>query len=127
MEVISYSLSMVLFGLILVETMVSLSARRAVLGSRERYVALTQRRLLSWAVNVGFAVQGVLGLVQGQPFALLSLLFAGYLSYLEIKNHHDDDDWFKGRGKKIWSGVKKAFTVKVRTPVAAPSPSPAFG
>ncbi|AMM20657.1 hypothetical protein AX769_11530 [Frondihabitans sp. PAMC 28766] len=124
METLSYTVSMTLFGVILVETFVSLRARRAVRGSRERYVALTQRRILSWIVNIGFAAQGIVGLVIGQPLSLLSLVFAVYLSYQEIKNHKDDDDWFNGRMKKIWKGVKKAFAppIKVPSPVAAPSP-----
>ncbi|ARC56667.1 hypothetical protein AS850_06215 [Frondihabitans sp. 762G35] len=125
MVVLSYVFSMVLFAVILLETIVSMRARQAVLGSRERYVLLTQRRILSWTVNVGFAIQGVIGLVTGQSLATLSLAFAVYLSWVEVKNHSDDDDWFNGRMKKIGRGLKKAFTVRVRVPAVAPAP--AFG
>lgn len=127
MEMLSYSISMALFAVIVVETMVSVRARMAVRGSRERYVLLTWRRILSWTVNVGFAAQGIVGLATEQPFALISLLFSIYLTYMEIKGHKDDDDWFNGRMKKIWKGVKKAFTVKVRVPSPSPAPSPVFG
>lgn len=129
MEALSYSISMALFVVILAETGVSLRARRAVRGSRERYVALTQRRILSWTVNVGFAVQGVFGVINGESFAFVSLLFAIYLSYMELKNHKDDDDWFNGRLKKIWKGAKKrvAAAVTARPPVRVPAPAPVFG
>lgn len=127
MDALSYTVSMVLFGLILAETVISVRARQAVRGSHERYVLLTQRRILSWIVNIGFAAQGVIGLVIGQPFSTISLLFAVYLSYVEIKNHKDDDDWFNGRMKKIWKGVKKAFAPPVRIPTPVASPSPVFG
>lgn len=129
METISYSVSMVLFVVILAETMMNLRARRAVAGSRERYVALTQRRILSWTVNIGFAVQGIFGIVQGQSLGVVSLFFAVWLSYSEVKNHKDDDDWFTGRGKKIWKGLKKrlAAASKPRVPVRIPAPSPVFG
>lgn len=128
MEAISYSVSMVLFAVILAETGASLRARRAVRGSRERYLALTQRRILSWTVNVGFAVQGIIGLINGQSFAFVSLLFAVYLAYMEVKNHKDDDDWFNGRMKKIWRGVKKRLAAaRPKAPVRIPSPSPVFG
>ncbi|RKR74401.1 hypothetical protein [Frondihabitans australicus] len=127
MDALSYVVSMCLFGLILAETVISVRARQAVKGSRQRYVLLTQRRILSWTVNIGFAVQGVIGLVIGQPFSVISLLFAVYLSWTEIKNHKDDDDWFNGRMKKIWKGVKKAFAPPIKIPAPAPSPSPVFG
>jgi hypothetical protein len=131
MEALSYTISMVLFGLILLETGISLRARRAVKGSHERYVALTQRRIVSWTVNLGFAAQGIVGLLIGQQFSGLSLLFAIWLSYNEIKNHKDDDDWFNGRMKKIGKGIvrglKKAFTPPVSAPTPARAPSPVFG
>lgn len=127
MEALSYGLSVALLAVIVVETMVNVRARMAVRGSRERYVALTCRRILSWTVNVGFAVQGIIGLLTDQPFAVVSLIFAVYLSYAEVKNHKDDDDWFNGRMKKIWKSVKKAFTVKVRLPSPVAAPSPVFG
>lgn len=131
MQTISYSISIVLFAAILAETMVSVRASKAVRGSRERYVALTQRRLLSWAVIVGFAVSGIVGGLAGEPFSYLSLLMAAYLLSQELKNHGDDDDWFKGRKKKIWGGVKKRLKALVRPPRASRPPvrvpSPAFG
>ncbi|GAA4684967.1 hypothetical protein [Frondihabitans cladoniiphilus] len=129
MELLSTSLSAVLFALILAETGVSLRARQAVKGSRERYVALTQRRILSWAVTIGFVVQGVLGLATGSTWGGFNLLFALYLAYVEIKNHKDDDDWFKGRGKKIWKGVKSGLAKLRPKPIHLPSPvpSPVFG
>lgn len=127
MEAVSYSVSMALFAVILTETAVGVRARRAIAGSRERYVALTQRRLLSWVVNIGFFVQGVLGIAQGETLGFVSLGFAVWLSYSEIKNHKDDDDWFNGRMKKIWTGVKKRLAAAARPPVRIPAPSPVFG
>lgn len=120
METVSYSISMVLFAVILAETALTARLRRTVKGSRERYVALTQRRILSWAVVVGFAAQGVVGLLDGQQLSVLSLAMSVYLAYQEITNHKDDDDWFKGRRKKIWAGVKKRLAA--RPPVRIPSP-----
>jgi len=127
MQAVSYGVSMGLFVVILAETAAGLRARRAVLGSRERYVALTQRRILSWTVNVGFLFQGLIGMASGQQFATFSILVAVWLSYTELKNHKDDDDWFNGRGMKIWKGVKKRLAAALRPPVRIPSPSPAFG
>jgi hypothetical protein len=127
MVALSYGISMSLFAVIVLETSVNVRARMAVRGSHQRYVLLTWRRILSWTVNVGFAAQGIIGLATEQPFALISVLFALYLTYMEIKNHKDDDDWFNGRMKKVWKGVKKAFTVKVRVPSPVAAPSPVFG
>jgi len=128
-------ISILLFGLIAAESMVAVRARMSVPGSHQRYVALTQRRIISWSVNIGFAVQGVWGVIAGDSFSFLSLLFAVYLSYIEIKNHRNDDDWFNRRGKKIRSGLKRRREARrarraarpVRQPVGSPSPSPAFG
>ena len=129
MEAVSYSVSLALLVVILAETGISVKARRAVRGSHQRYVLLTQRRILSWTVNVGFAVQGIVGLLSGESFSALSLLFAVWLSWTEFKNHKDDDDWFNGRGKKIWKGVKKrlAAAARPKAPVRIPAPSPVFG
>lgn len=131
MQTISYSISILLFAAILAETMVNVRASKAVRGSRERYVALTQRRVLSWVVILGFAASGIVGSVRGEPFSYLSLLMASYLLHQELKNHGDDDDWFKGRQKKIWGGAKKRLKALVRPPrVSRPPvrvPSPVFG
>ena len=131
MDSLSTSLSVVIFGLIVVETMVTVRARQAVRGTHQRYVALTQRRIVSWLVIIGFAVQGVLGLFETNTWGALNLAFAAYLAYAEIKNHKDDDDWFKGRRKKIWksvkTGLKRLRPKPVRIPSPMPSPSPVFG
>lgn len=127
MDVLSSTVSMGIFALIIAETVIGVRARTAVKGSKQRYVLLTQRRILSWAVNIGFAVQGIVGMVLGQPFSTISLLLAVWLSYQEIKNHKDDDDWFNGRMKKIAKGLKRAFAPPIKAPTPVAAPSPVFG
>ncbi|AMM22924.1 hypothetical protein AX769_22600 (plasmid) [Frondihabitans sp. PAMC 28766] len=119
--------SMLLLAVIVFETVINMRVRQAVRGSRQRYLLMTQRRILSWTVNVGFLLQGIIGFFLGQPLAVVSVIFGVCLAYLEIKNHKDDDDWFNGRMKKIWKSVRKAFTVRIRVPSPSSAPSPVFG
>jgi hypothetical protein len=115
-------LNMVTLAAIFVEFVYAARALAAVPGSRQRFVALSSRRVASWSVIALFAVQGVLGLTTGNAadsvWGLIYVGGAAWLAMSELRNHHDDDDWFTGRGKKIVVGIRTAFT-----PRAARSPS----
>jgi hypothetical protein len=109
-------------GLIVVEVFLQFRARSAVVGSRQRYVALSLRRIASWLVNFAFIGEGLIELQAGQQvFALWDILFGMLCIYLELRTHRNDDDWFNGRGTKIKRGIRRMLTAPRRQPV------PAFG
>jgi len=109
-------------GLIIAELFASVRARSAVVGSRQRYVALSLRRVASWGVSLSFIVEGLLALATGQgAYAVWYLVFGLGGLYLEIRMHKNDDDWFNGRGTKIKKGIRKLLTAP------RPQAAPAFG
>ena len=111
-----------IFGLIFVELFFQVRASAAVVGSRQRYVSLSLRRVASWAINLGFIVEGLIDLASNQAAsALWYLVFGIFGVFLELRTHHNDDDWFNGRGKKIRSGLRRRL-VRPRQRYA-----PAFG
>jgi hypothetical protein len=114
-------LNMVTLAAIFVEFVFGVRELAAIPGSHHRFVALSFRRIASWSVVALFAVQGLLGLTTGEAaggvWAVIYVGGAVWLAISELRNHHDDDDWFNGRGKKIVAGIRAAFP-----PRAARSP-----
>jgi hypothetical protein len=93
-----------ILGLIVIEV----RASTAVVGSRQRYVSLSLRRLTNWAINLAFIADGILFLVTNQVSEALWYLVLGIFGIvLELRAHHNDDDWFNGRGKKIKAGLRR--------------------
>jgi uncharacterized membrane protein len=115
-------LNMVTLAAIFVEFVFGVRALAAIPGSHQRFVALSFRRIASWSVIALFAVQGLLGFTTGDAadgvWGVIYVGVAAWLAMSELRNHHDDHDWFNGRGKKIVAGIRTAFT-----PRAARSPS----
>lgn len=100
-----------ILGLIIVELFFSMQARSAVAGSRQRYVALSLRRVASWAVNLAFISQGLIAVSSNQTAnALWFLLFGVGGLFLEVRMHKNDDDWFNGRGTKIKRTLRRMLT-----------------
>jgi hypothetical protein len=111
-----------ILGLIVIELFFQVRARAAVAGSRQRYVALSLRRLASWAINLAFIVEGLIFLATNQMSEALWYLVLGIFGiFLELRAHHNDDDWFNGRGKKIKAGLRRLM-IRPRRQYA-----PAFG
>jgi hypothetical protein len=111
-----------IFGLIAVELFFQVRASTAVVGSRQRYVSLSLRRIASWAINLAFIAEGLIDLASNQAAsALWYLVFGIFGVFLELRTHHNDDDWFNGRGKKIKSGLRR-LVIRPRRRYA-----PAFG
>ena len=108
-----------IFGLIVVELFFAVRASSAVVGSRQRYVALSLRRISSWAVDLAFIAEGLIELAGNQSAtALWYLIFGVGGLLLEIRTHRNDDDWFNGRGTKIRNGIRRMLTAP--RPQAAP-------
>jgi hypothetical protein len=107
-------INIVTIAAIFAEMFLGVRGRAAVPGSHERFVALSFRRIASWCVIVLFALEGVLALATGNSadalWGLIDIGVAVWLARSELRNHHDDDDWFNGRGKKILTGIRTAFT-----------------
>jgi hypothetical protein len=122
LEGITIGITYLLFAFVIFETVFVVRSQRAVKGSHERYVTLSIRRVLSWAVNITFVALGILNIIEGDVFfGPIYVLFGIYFSYTEYTRHKDDDDWFNGRGKKIWKGVKKRLTVTISVPSRSPA------
>jgi hypothetical protein len=111
-----------ILGLIFVELYFQAQANSAVVGSRQRYVALSLRRVTSWLVDLAFIADGLLWLVGGDQTLALWYISVGIFSIiLEVRAHKNDDDWFNGRGTKIKKGIQRMLAApRQRT-------SPAFG
>jgi hypothetical protein len=100
-----------ILSLIVIELFFQVRARTAVVGSRQRYVSLSLRRLTNWAINLAFIAEGVVSLASNQTSdALWYLVFGIFGIFFEVRMHHDDDDWFNGRGKKIKSGLRRLMS-----------------
>jgi hypothetical protein len=111
-----------ILGLIIAELIFSVQSRTAVVGSRQRYVALSLRRISSWAVNLAFVAEGLVNVATGQPAnALWYLVFGVGGVILELSSHRNDDDWFNGRGTKIRKGIRRMLAPPAR------QPAPVFG
>jgi hypothetical protein len=114
-----------IFGLIIAEVFFGARASSAVVGSHQRYVALSLRRVASWAINVAFIAEGLIDLATDQTAtATWYLLFGVFGIWLELKTHTNDDDWFNGRGTKIRRGIRRWLTAS--RPQSAPVSAPAF-
>jgi hypothetical protein len=112
----------VILVLIVAELFLQVQARSAVVGSRERYVSLSLRRVASWLINLSFITEGLLSVATGQwASALWYLVFGVGGIVLEVTTHRNDDDWFNGRGKKIRRGIRRMLTAP------RPQTAPAFG
>jgi hypothetical protein len=100
-----------ILGLIVIELYFQVRARTAVVGSRQRYVSLSLRRVTNWAINLAFIADGISFLVTGQlSEALWYFAFGIFGIVLELRSHHNDDDWFNGRGKKIKAGLRRLMS-----------------
>jgi hypothetical protein len=111
-----------ILGLIILEFFFAIQARSAVAGTRQRYVALSLRRVTSWAVNLAFIAEGLIAVSSNQTAnAAWYLLFGIGGLYLEVRMHKNDDDWFNGRGTKIKKGIRRMLTAP------RPRTAPAFG
>jgi hypothetical protein len=100
-----------ILGLIVIELFFQVRARTAVIGSRQRYVSLSLRRLTNWAINLAFIAEGLIFLSTNQFSEALWYLAFGIIGIvLELRAHHDDDDWFNGRGKKIKAGLRRLMS-----------------
>jgi hypothetical protein len=112
----------VILGLIFVELFLQIQASSAVVGSRQRYVALSLRRITSWLVNLAFIGEGFFALAIGQQADALWYIILGAIGVvLELRTHKNDDDWFNGRGAKIKHGIRRMLTAP------RPRAAPAFG
>jgi hypothetical protein len=100
-----------ILGLILIELFFQVRASTAVVGSRQRYVSLSLRRLTNWAINLAFIAEGVVFLATNQVSQALWYFALGIFGIvLELRAHHNDDDWFNGRGKKIKAGLRRLMS-----------------
>jgi hypothetical protein len=112
----------VILALIVAELFLQVQARSAVVGSRQRYVSLSLRRVASWLINVSFIIEGLLSLAGSQwGSALWYLIFGIGGVFLEVTTHRNDDDWFNGRGTKIKRGIRRMLSAP------RPQTAPAFG
>jgi hypothetical protein len=111
-----------ILGLVVIELFFQVRARAAVVGSRQRYVSLSLRRLTSWAINLVFIAEGLSFLATDHlSEALWYLVFGIFGIFLELRAHQNDDDWFNGRGKKVKAGIRRLVSRPRRQYV------PAFG
>jgi len=99
-----------------IELFFQFRASAAVVGSRQRYISLSLRRIASWAINLAFIAEGLIGVATNDAStALWYLVFGIFGIFLELRTHRNDDDWFNGRGKKIRSGLRRmAFRPRQR-------------
>lgn len=97
----------------------SVKVRSAVSGSLQKFNLLTLRRISAYGLIGIHLLRVILYIAMGGLFyttAAINLATALYFLHIEMKHHKDDDDWFKGRSKKIKDGLKKRLTVKVPQP-----------
>jgi hypothetical protein len=87
-------------------------ANRAVKGSLERYRYSTARKIAEYTlIGIQFILAVILAAVfKDYIWAGLLLATAMINLWIERNRHNDDDDWFKGRWKKIKNGAKKLLT-----------------
>lgn len=97
-----------ILGLVAIELFFQVRASTAVVGSHQRYVSLSIRRLASWAINLTFIAEALAFLAANDlAEALWYLAFGIFGIFFELRAHRNDDDWFNGRGKKIRNGLRR--------------------
>jgi hypothetical protein len=104
------------------ETYALVTGRRFVRGTRQRYVWRSVYITLAWFVIVqcfALAALDVVGesIVFGGVWAAIGVI---RIVELRINRDSDDDDWWKGRGRKIWAGVKRRVASLIPSPAAPP-------
>lgn len=104
------------------ESYALVSYRRYVRGTRQRYVWRSAFITLAWTTIVQcFALAAL-------DIASASVAFGGVwaaigmvrLIELRFNRDSDDDDWWKGRGRKIWAGVKRRLAALRPSPIRPP-------
>jgi ABC-type Fe3+ transport system permease subunit len=104
------------------ESYALVTGRRYARGTRQRYAWRSVYITLAWIVIFqcfGLALLDVVGdsLVFGGVWAAI-----GVIRYAELRFNRDsdDDDWWKGRGRKIWAGAKRRLAALLPTPASRP-------
>jgi hypothetical protein len=121
-RIVGHTMIYLILGLIAIELYFQVRALTAVVGSRQRYVSLSLRRLTSWTINLAFVAEGLVFLATNQAAeGIWYLAFGIFGIFLELRGHRNDDDWFNGRGKKITRGIRRLASRPRRQYV------PAFG
>jgi Mn2+/Fe2+ NRAMP family transporter len=106
------------------ETYAFATYRSLVRGSHPRFVWRTAYITLCWTVIVLCVALAVVDVVEGDVvFAGVWLAVAAMRGIqLHSNRDSDDDDWWKGRGRKIWAGVKRRVASLVPKGVRVPQP-----
>lgn len=105
--------------LVAIEIVLLTKRNQAVKNSRERYLLTTWRKVANWGVLLT-AFVGIATHVNTEHWYVaiiytINALLAVHSEYLESKR--DEDDWFNGRGKKIFNKLKSTFTIRKPVPV----------
>lgn len=84
-------------------------ARGAVPGSYPRYKAVTVIVTLCWPVIAASAVLAVVGAMDGAMFTTAMDILRIVFVLIDWHEFKDDDNWWKGRGKKMLDAIDKAI------------------
>lgn len=102
------------------ETVWDIQRAKAVVGSHERYVLATKRKIAFWAMIASFTITVAFCIMNAWYLAAAINMWTLINSINRERRRKDDDDWFNGRWKKIKAGAKKLVQS------LAPSPAPSF-
>lgn len=99
--------SMLLLALVLIEVAIWIRLQKAVKGSHQRYILATWRVIFGWSIGIFAFILFFVNMAQGQSFiAAIDLIIVVQRILYEKKYKDEDDNWFNGRGKKIWKSIK---------------------
>lgn len=117
-------LTWVVFAAMMSETFIRNKRNKAVKGSHQRYVLSTWRLIVGTSTALGAFLVAALLYATGDNFGgtIMALGFLANLIFeIMVRTTEDDDNWFKGRGKKIWNSIKNTIRSLQPKPVVVPA------
>lgn len=88
---------------------ISTIARRCVPGSHIRYQLVGAIVTLAWMVMITAAITVLISATRQDALAVAFDLLRMILTYFEWKHFKDEDNWWKGRGKKWLQSLDNAL------------------
>jgi hypothetical protein len=102
----------ILLMLLLSEMYLQYKRNWSVKGSHQRYMLSTWRLIIGWSSVFLAIICAAFNLSNGNTFIGIMQLIIFFFNLIHemFESNKDEDNWFNGRGKKIWNNIKATLT-----------------
>lgn len=117
-------LTWVVFAMMMGETAIRNKRNKAVKGSHQRYILSTWRTIIGASTALGAFLVATILYTTGDTIGgiMMTAGFAATIFFeiiIRINEDNNEDNWFNGRGKKIWNSIKKTIRSLQPKPITA--------